>query len=178
MRRQSPFFNRQVRTRAQYAIEWCIGTVLRDGDDCLIASVIENDDKRAYITILASLFPALITRAVDPEETQASASDKRAKIANQRERQDTALAMQRIAASLLERTRLHVRVTCQAIHAKNARHMLVDMVRPRPLLLERRMDQTHRSTIWIRRWSSSAREVSPRSRGASDRQAYTPLPGP
>lgn len=32
------------------------------------------------------------------------------------------------ATALLERTRLHVRVHCQAIHAKNARHMLIDLI--------------------------------------------------
>jgi nucleotide-binding universal stress UspA family protein len=66
--------------------------------------------------------------AVDPEDAHASAAEKRAKIANQRERQDTALVIQRIATSLLERTRLHVRVTCQAVHASNPRHMLIDMI--------------------------------------------------
>lgn len=28
-----------------YAIEWAIGTVLRDGDDCVVVSVIETDTK-------------------------------------------------------------------------------------------------------------------------------------
>lgn len=36
--------------------------------------------------------------------------------------------MFRLATALLERTRLHVRVKCQAIHAKNARHMLIDLI--------------------------------------------------
>ncbi|KAK7690050.1 hypothetical protein QCA50_006695 [Cerrena zonata] len=34
----------------------------------------------------------------------------------------------RQATSLLQRTRLHVTIACQAWHAKNARHMLLDIV--------------------------------------------------
>jgi hypothetical protein len=34
----------------------------------------------------------------------------------------------RQATALLQRTRLHVTITCQAWHAKNARHMLLDIV--------------------------------------------------
>lgn len=33
-----------------------------------------------------------------------------------------------LATALLERTRLNVTVYCQSLHAKNARHMLVDIV--------------------------------------------------
>lgn len=29
---------------------------------------------------------------------------------------------------LLQRTRLHITVTCQTLHAKNARHMLLDLI--------------------------------------------------
>lgn len=32
------------------------------------------------------------------------------------------------ATSLLQRTKLHVKVTCQAVHAKNSRHMLIDCI--------------------------------------------------
>lgn len=49
-------------------------------------------------------------------------------MANQRERQAAALQLARGATALLERTRLNVRVVCQAIHAKVPRHMLVDMI--------------------------------------------------
>ena len=43
----------------------------------------------------------------------------------QRERQGTASALARQVTSLLQRTVLNVSVTCQAIHSKNARHMLL-----------------------------------------------------
>ncbi|GAA6057142.1 hypothetical protein JCM3770_004844 [Rhodotorula araucariae] len=88
-----------------YAIQWAIGTVIREGDECIIVSVMETDTK------------------LDSDD-----GNKQAKIANQRERQAAALQLARSATALLERTRLNVRVVCQAIHAKVPRHMLVDMI--------------------------------------------------
>ncbi|BGP47130.1 hypothetical protein JCM10450v2_002982 [Rhodotorula kratochvilovae] len=88
-----------------YAIQWAIGTVIREGDECIIVSVMETDTK------------------LDADDNQ-----KQSKIANQRERQAAALQLARSATALLERTRLNVRVVCQAIHAKVPRHMLVDMI--------------------------------------------------
>lgn len=32
-----------------YAIEWAIGTVLRDGDEAIVVSVIETDTKCAFL---------------------------------------------------------------------------------------------------------------------------------
>ncbi|BGP54744.1 hypothetical protein JCM8202v2_002331 [Rhodotorula sphaerocarpa] len=88
-----------------YAIQWAIGTVLREGDECFVVSVMETDSK------------------LDGDDTS-----KQAKITNQRERQAAALALARQTTTLLERTRLNVRVYCQAIHAKVPRHMLIDMI--------------------------------------------------
>ncbi|GAA5927470.1 universal stress protein [Sporobolomyces koalae] len=93
-----------------FAIQWAIGTVLREGDDCIIVSVMETDSK------------------FDSDDPHPSASAKAAKLSNQRERQSAALRISRQATTLLERTRLNVRVICQAIHAKVPRHMLVDMI--------------------------------------------------
>lgn len=108
--------------------QWAIGTVLRSGDECLLVSVMETDTK------------------FDPENeadnAKMSSSEKRNKITNQRERQANALMLSRqgethrtgslkvglrsltcvaeplTATALLERTRLHVTIICQAIHAK------------------------------------------------------------
>jgi hypothetical protein len=41
------------------------------------------------------------------------------------QRQTTALLLVRQVTSLLQRTRLNITVTCQSLHAKNARHMLL-----------------------------------------------------
>ncbi|GAA5986757.1 hypothetical protein JCM10908_000883 [Rhodotorula pacifica] len=88
-----------------YAVQWAIGTVLREGDECFIVSVMETDTK------------------LDTEDVA-----KQSKITNQRERQAAALALARQTTTLLERTRLNVRIYCQAIHAKVPRHMLIDMI--------------------------------------------------
>ncbi|KAF5382610.1 hypothetical protein D9615_002964 [Tricholomella constricta] len=93
---------------SRYAVEWAIGTVLRDGDDLLIVTVIENDAK------------------VDPPTP--NAADRATKLRSQQERQGLSYILVRQATSLLQRTKLNVKVACQAWHAKNARHMLLDIV--------------------------------------------------
>ncbi|KAI0786804.1 hypothetical protein C8Q75DRAFT_769337 [Abortiporus biennis] len=92
---------------SRYALEWGIGTVLRDGDEMLIVTVVENEAK------------------VDPLIAPA---DRHAKLRSQQERQAMAYILVRQATSLLQRTRLNVTIACQAWHAKNARHMLLDIV--------------------------------------------------
>ncbi|KIN97697.1 hypothetical protein M404DRAFT_1005869 [Pisolithus tinctorius Marx 270] len=93
---------------SRYAVEWGIGTVLRDGDEMLIVTVVENENK------------------VDP--ILPNSTDRATKLRSQQERQGLAYILVRQATSLLQRTRLNVTVSCQAWHAKNARHMLLDVV--------------------------------------------------
>ncbi|KAJ3485254.1 hypothetical protein NLI96_g5095 [Meripilus lineatus] len=93
---------------SRYALEWGIGTVLRDGDEMLIVTVVENETK------------------VDP--LIPNPADRTAKLRAQQERQALAYILVRQATSLLQRTRLHVTIACQAWHAKNSRHMLLDIV--------------------------------------------------
>ncbi|EGG03023.1 uncharacterized protein MELLADRAFT_90541 [Melampsora larici-populina 98AG31] len=94
---------------SKYAIEWTIGTVLRQGDECLIINIIETETK------------------FDPEGA-GTAADRMAKIRNQKDRQERATQIVREATALLERTKLNVKVTCQAVHAKNSKHMLIDCI--------------------------------------------------
>ncbi|KAF9454737.1 hypothetical protein P691DRAFT_655116 [Macrolepiota fuliginosa MF-IS2] len=93
---------------SRYAVEWGIGTVLRDGDELLIVTVVENESK------------------VDPEIP--NATDRTQKLRSQQERQGLAYILVRQVTSLLQRTRLNITVACQAWHAKNARHMLLDII--------------------------------------------------
>jgi hypothetical protein len=44
------------------------------------------------------------------------------------QRQGLAYILVRQSISLLQRTQLNVTISCQAWHAKNARHMLLDIV--------------------------------------------------
>ncbi|KAI0725644.1 hypothetical protein C8Q72DRAFT_850904 [Fomitopsis betulina] len=96
---------RRGKRYSRYALEWGIGTVLRDGDEMLIVTVIENESK------------------VDPPVP--NQADRAAKLRAQQERQALAYILVRQAISLLQRTRLHVTVSCQAWHAKNRKHMLL-----------------------------------------------------
>ncbi|KAH9823197.1 hypothetical protein DFH28DRAFT_351662 [Melampsora americana] len=94
---------------SKYAIEWTIGTVLRQGDECLIITLIETETK------------------FDSDKS-GSASDGRAKIRNQKDRREKATRLVREATALLERTTLNVKVTCQAVHAKSTKRTLVDCI--------------------------------------------------
>ncbi|KAG7443093.1 uncharacterized protein BT62DRAFT_954022 [Guyanagaster necrorhizus] len=93
---------------SRYALEWGIGTVIRDGDEMLIVTVVESESK------------------VDPAIP--NAADRPTKLRSQQERQALAYILARQATSLLQRTKLNVTVRCQAWHAKNSRHMLLDIV--------------------------------------------------
>lgn len=93
---------------SRYAVEWAVGTVARDGDEIFLISVMEDESK------------------VDPKKW--SSKDQSLKLKVQKERQSTAVLLSRQVTGLLSRTRLNITVTCQALHAKNARHMLLDLI--------------------------------------------------
>lgn len=95
---------------SSYAIEWTIGTVLRDGDETLVVSVMETSEK------------------LDPTHLSESAMGSAFHKENQNIRQSMALVLARQATALLQRTRLAVKITCQALHAKHSRHMLLDLI--------------------------------------------------
>lgn len=93
---------------SRYAVEWGIGTVIRDGDHLLIVTVVENENK------------------VDPPIP--NPADRATRLRSQQERQGLAYILVRQATALLQRTHLNVTVSCQAWHSKNSRHMLLDIV--------------------------------------------------
>lgn len=93
---------------SQYAINWAMGTVLRDGDETLIVSVMETDTK----------LDSLQSQFEDPTRRHAL----------QRVRSDMAILLANQAFVLLQRTVLGVKVSCQAVHAHNAKHMLLDLL--------------------------------------------------
>ncbi|KAG1825369.1 hypothetical protein EV424DRAFT_1320067 [Suillus variegatus] len=93
---------------SRYAVEWGIGTVIRDGDHLLIVTVVENEAK------------------VDPPIP--NPADRSTRLRSQQERQGLAYILVRQATALLQRTHLNVTVSCQAWHSKNSRHMLLDIV--------------------------------------------------
>ncbi|WFC96861.1 hypothetical protein MBRA1_003524 [Malassezia brasiliensis] len=94
---------------SQYAINWAMGTVLRDGDETLIVSVMETETKLDF--------------SEEHHHFELNRSTAR-----QRMRQDMAVLLAHQAFVLLQRTQLAVRVSCQAVHARNARHMLLSLI--------------------------------------------------
>ncbi|KAG8886293.1 hypothetical protein FRB98_001355 [Tulasnella sp. 332] len=94
---------------SKWAVEWGIGTVLRDGDEMILVTVQETESK------------------LDPGEG-AHTGDRLQKLRNQQERQALASLLVRQATSLLQRTKLNITVTCQALHAKNARRLFLDVI--------------------------------------------------
>ncbi|KAG8703241.1 hypothetical protein FRC11_010882 [Ceratobasidium sp. 423] len=90
---------------SRFAVEWGIGTVLRDGDEMIVVNVQETESKLDEVT-----------------------TDKSQKIKNQQERHTLTYLLCRQVTGLLQRTRLNVRVFCQAIHSKNSRRMLLDLI--------------------------------------------------
>jgi len=93
---------------SKYAVEWCVGTVMRDGDEVVLVTVAEAENK------------------LDPPA--GTTVDRVNKLRNQQERQTLAYLLVRQVTSLLQRTRLNVSVVCQAWHAKNNRHLLLDLI--------------------------------------------------
>ncbi|OJT09878.1 hypothetical protein TRAPUB_13621 [Trametes pubescens] len=93
---------------SRFAMEWGIGTVLRDGDELIIVTVVENEGK------------------IDP--VIPNPADRATKLRAQQERQALAYILVRQATGLLQRTHLNVSIQCQAWHAKNSRHMILDIV--------------------------------------------------
>ncbi|KAI0300217.1 hypothetical protein BC826DRAFT_992060 [Russula brevipes] len=63
---------------------------------------------------------------VDPPS--ANPGERATKLRSQQERQGLAYILCRQATSLLQRTRLNVTISCQAWHAKIAKHMILDIV--------------------------------------------------
>ncbi|CAE6509474.1 unnamed protein product [Rhizoctonia solani] len=90
---------------SRFAVEWGVGTVLRDGDEMIVVNVQETESKLDEAT-----------------------TDKGQKIKNQQERHTLTYLLCRQVTGLLQRTRLNVRVFCQAIHSKNSRRMLLDLI--------------------------------------------------
>lgn len=133
---------------SQYAVEWAIGTVLRDGDEAIIVSVMETDSKLDSDKSRSGTPTATPSLQDIGSSSQGGLATLRPTFLGDRETRAQMLAKQSIA--FLKRTRLHVKLCCQAyviiyytfrdcinlidphrcsIHARNTKHMLVDMVR-------------------------------------------------
>ncbi|BFZ57129.1 hypothetical protein PYCC9005_004179 [Savitreella phatthalungensis] len=86
--------------QAQYALEWTIGTVMRDGDICRIVNVIEYDER---------------------EERKTAESLKL-------ERKSCLEEIMVDAKQFLQRTRLEVKIEIEVIHHERPKHLLTEII--------------------------------------------------
>ena len=126
---------------SRYALEWGIGTVLRDGDEMYVLRLYSTSHRRTDTEPKADCHHHRERgqgRSPHPEPERPhdqAALSARGELSSQiherctaddaSQRQGMAYILVRQTTSLLQRTHLHVTVSCQAWHAKNARHMLL-----------------------------------------------------
>ncbi|KAF2841831.1 adenine nucleotide alpha hydrolases-like protein [Patellaria atrata CBS 101060] len=142
---------------AAYALEWTIGTVLRDGDTLLAVYAIDEEagtgvetsgvgigegaeamkDANSLVKTLShtqdplqstsSLGPSPLSNSVDPLE-----ADKAAQTANmreaERERYNAAAEVSCRCVKLLRKTKLQVRVVIEVFHCKSPKHMITEVI--------------------------------------------------
>jgi nucleotide-binding universal stress UspA family protein len=136
---------------AQHALEWTIGTVLRDGDTLMAIYAIDQDTVEDGGKIvsddgiageLSSQAAAVGTSlaAVSMPHTPGTASPlsnfaigdiserSRERTKAERERYVAAEAITRMVEKLLKKTRLQVRVTVEVIHCKSPKHLLTEII--------------------------------------------------
>jgi len=134
---------------AQHALEWTIGTVLRDGDTLMAIYAIDQDTVEDGGKIvpddriageLSSQAAAVGTSlaAVNMPHTPGTASPlsnfgdiserSRERTKAERERYVAAEAITRLVEKLLKKTRLQVKVTVEVIHCKSPKHLLTEIV--------------------------------------------------
>ena len=143
---------------AQHALEWTIGTVLRDGDTLMAIYAIDQDTVENGVKIVsddgiaseltsqaAAVGTSLAAVNILPHTPGTSSplsatgapesvdrSRERSKA--ERERFEAVETITRLVEKLLKKTRLQVRVTIEVIHCKSPKHLLTEIARsPVPL---------------------------------------------
>ena len=134
---------------AQHALEWTIGTVLRDGDTLMAIYAIDQDtvedggkivpDDRiagelssqaaAVGTSLAAVNMPRTPGTASPRSNFGDISERsRERTKAEEERYVAAEAITRLVEKLLKKTRLQVKVTVEVIHCKSPKHLLTEIV--------------------------------------------------
>ena len=150
---------------AAHALEWTIGTVLRDGDTLLAMYAVNEDtgtgksgegdatttaeDAGPKDAVDAGLTPASAkTLAALPSplsatfrpSTSASASpDTRHRSKAEQERYHAAEDISQRCVKLLRKTRLQVRVVIEVVHCKSPKHLITEVVSSPHLLVEQHL---------------------------------------
>lgn len=146
-------------SEAQYAMEWTIGTVLRDGDTLLAICAVDQDtiedgsktvtessigeamlevSNQAQAAAASSLTCTVgpggsgISGSNTPLSRDSTAELSRERTKAERERYVSAEAITGLITRLLKKTRLQVKVVIEVIHCKSPKHLLTEIVRISP----------------------------------------------
>ena len=139
---------------AAYALEWTIGTVLRDGDTLLAVYAVDEEtgvggtdtpggttgsatskqESDALMKTLSNtngisdghLAPSPLSNSVSASETDPNTMGKAEK-----ERYQAAVEVSDRCVKLLRKTRLQVRVVVEVFHCKSPKHMITEVVSTR-----------------------------------------------
>jgi hypothetical protein len=164
---------------AAYALEWTIGTVLRDGDTMLAVYAVDEEtglggsDTPSGATAQQesdSLMRTLSNHETlsaggpgpSPLSTSVAASDADVDAMGKAEkaRYDAAVEVSNRCIKLLRKTRLQIRVVVEVFHCKSPKHMITEVVSFETGDTFGMLLMTFdRSTFWNLRWSSSGLEA-------------------
>lgn len=142
-------------SEAQYAMEWTIGTVLRDGDTLLAICAVDHDTiedgskpvsessigealmevtDQTQAMAVSNLTPPpslplhIHTPGTSSPLKEGAVERSRERTKAERERYVAAEAITGLITKLLKKTRLQVKVVVEVIHCKSPKHLLTEIV--------------------------------------------------
>ncbi|GAB7350466.1 hypothetical protein MBLNU459_g1065t1 [Dothideomycetes sp. NU459] len=135
-------------SEAEYALEWTIGTVLRDGDTLLAVYAVNEeagsgggsegveighgaDVVKDTASIVGSLAAQPVSPGVLPRDSSTARlayGEREGMSKAEKERFRAAEAISQRCVKLLRKTRLQVRVVVEVFHCKSPRHMITEVI--------------------------------------------------
>ncbi|THY16266.1 adenine nucleotide alpha hydrolases-like protein [Aureobasidium pullulans] len=135
-------------SEAEYALEWTIGTVLRDGDTLLAVYAVDEeagtggvsegveighgaDVVKDTATIVRSMTAESMTPATLPRDSSTARlafSERKDMSKAEQDRFRAAEDISQRCVKLLRKTRLQVRVVVEVFHCKSPRHMITEVI--------------------------------------------------
>lgn len=135
-------------SEAEYALEWTIGTVLRDGDTLLAVYAVDEeggtggssegveighgaDVVKDTASIVGSLAAENVSQGRLPRDSSTARvayGEREGMSKSERERFRAAEDISQRCVRLLRKTRLQVRVVVEVFHCKSPRHMITEVV--------------------------------------------------
>ncbi|KAI5248229.1 adenine nucleotide alpha hydrolases-like protein [Aureobasidium subglaciale] len=135
-------------SEAEYALEWTIGTVLRDGDTLLAVYAVDEESGTGGVsegveighgadvvkdtaTIVRSMTAESMTPATLPRDSSTARMAFHERKDMSKAEQDRFRAAEDISqrcVKLLRKTRLQVRVVVEVFHCKSPRHMITEVI--------------------------------------------------